>query len=91
VVAAILICEDKAAFHGPIPHTSPQFAFTAGMNVQAIRRASQDQQELQRTGRLLHADKPERHDVIRTEGEMPKYGKRLWALQEMGFTVKIAS
>jgi len=48
------------------------------------------QQELQRTGRLLHADKPERHDIIMTEGEMQKYGKRLWALQEKGFTVKIA-
>lgn len=47
------------------------------------------QQELQRTGRLLHADNPERHDIIMTEGEMKKYGKRLWALQEKGFTVKV--
>jgi hypothetical protein len=25
-----------------------------------------------------------------TEGEMQKYGKRLWALQEKGLTVKIS-
>jgi DNA excision repair protein ERCC-3 len=49
------------------------------------------QQELQRTGRLLHADNPERHDIIMTESEMQKYGKRLWALQEKGFTIKIVS
>jgi hypothetical protein len=30
-------------------------------------------------------------DIILTEGEMQKYGKRLWALQEEGFTVKIAA
>jgi hypothetical protein len=28
---------------------------------------------------------------IMTEGEMQKYGKRLWALQEKGFTVKVAA
>jgi DNA excision repair protein ERCC-3 len=49
------------------------------------------QQELQRTGRLMHADHPERHDIIMTESEMQKYGKRLWALQEKGFTIKISS
>jgi DNA excision repair protein ERCC-3 len=49
------------------------------------------QQELQRTGRLMHAEHPERHDIIMTEGEMQKYGKRLWALQEKGFTVKVAA
>ena len=49
------------------------------------------QQELQRTGRLLHADKPERHDIIMTEGEMQKYGKWLWALQEKGFTIKVTA
>jgi DNA excision repair protein ERCC-3 len=49
------------------------------------------QQELQRTGRLMHAEKPERHDIVMTEAEMQKYGKRLWALQEKGFTVKIAA
>ncbi len=49
------------------------------------------QQELQRTGRLMHADEPERHDIIMTEGEIQKHGKRLWALQEKGFTVKMVS
>jgi hypothetical protein len=39
----------------------------------------------------MHAEHPERHDIIMTEGEMQKYGKRLWALQEKGFTVKICA
>jgi hypothetical protein len=39
----------------------------------------------------LHADNPERHDIIMTEGEMQRYGKRLWAFQEKGFTVKIVA
>lgn len=47
------------------------------------------QQELQRTGRLMHSEIPERHDIIMTEGELEKHGKRLWALQEKGFTVKV--
>lgn len=47
------------------------------------------QQELQRSGRLLHSEKAERHDIIMTEGEINQYGKRLWALQEKGFTIKI--
>lgn len=49
------------------------------------------QQELQRTGRLMHSEDAERHDIIMTDGEFDKYGKRLWALQEKGFTVKIVS
>ena len=49
------------------------------------------QQELQRTGRLMHGDEPERHDIIMTQGEIQKHGKRLWSLQEKGFTVKIVS
>jgi DNA excision repair protein ERCC-3 len=48
------------------------------------------QQELQRTGRLMHSEKTNlRHDIIMTEGEFSQYGKRLWALQEKGFTIKI--
>lgn len=69
-----------------------------GVSIKDLRRVIEvdflfgsRQQELQRTGRLLHADNPERHDIIMTEGEMQKYGKRLWALQEKGFTVKISS
>lgn len=47
------------------------------------------EKELQRTGRLMHSDEAERHDIIMTEGEMQKFGKRLWALQEKGFTIKV--
>jgi hypothetical protein len=34
-------------------------------------------------------EKDARHDIIMTEEELEKYGKRLWSLQEKGFTVKI--
>lgn len=47
------------------------------------------QQELQRTGRLMHSEDAERHDIIMTESEMQSYGKRLWSLQEKGFTIKV--
>lgn len=48
------------------------------------------QQELQRTGRLMHSlEKDVRHDIIMTEKEIEQYGKRLWALQEKGFSIKI--
>lgn len=48
------------------------------------------QQELQRTGRLMHSnEKDVRHDIIFTEKELESYGKRLWALQEKGFTIKV--
>lgn len=48
------------------------------------------QQELQRTGRLMHSnEKDVRHDIIFTESELESYGKRLWALQEKGFTIKV--
>lgn len=49
------------------------------------------QQELQRTGRLMHSEEAERHDIIMTEAEVSQHGKRLWALQEKGFSVKILS
>ena len=49
------------------------------------------QQELQRTGRLMHSEIAERHDIIMTEKEITQYGKRLWSLQEKGFQVKIVS
>jgi len=48
------------------------------------------QQELQRTGRLMHSEKAERHDIVMTEKEMQAHGKRLWALQEKGFSIKVA-
>lgn len=47
------------------------------------------QQELQRSGRLLHSEDAERHDILMTELEFKQYGKRIWALQEKGFTIKI--
>ncbi len=48
------------------------------------------QQELQRTGRLMHSDSKEpQHDIIMTEEELIRYGKRLWALQEKGFRIQM--
>lgn len=48
------------------------------------------QQELQRTGRLMHSEEKDvRHDIIMTSQELESYGKRLWSLQEKGFTIKI--
>jgi hypothetical protein len=46
-------------------------------------------QELQRTGRLMHSDDAERHDIIMTDKESHEHGKRIWALQERGFTVTV--
>ncbi len=47
-------------------------------------------QELQRTGRLMHSEMENtRHDVIMTEQELERYGKRLWSLQEKGFIVEV--
>jgi hypothetical protein len=46
------------------------------------------QQQLQRTGRLMHSEEAERHDIIMTEQEVRDYGKRIWALQEKGFTTQ---
>lgn len=60
-------------------------------SILASAAAASRHQETQRTGWLMHAEKQERHDIIMTESEMQKYGKRLWALQEKGFTVKICS
>lgn len=47
------------------------------------------QQEIQRTGRLMHSLKAERHDIIMTEKEFEDYGKRIWILEEKGFHVKV--
>ena len=50
------------------------------------------QQELQRTGRLMHSQaKSTRHDIIMTDSEFSQYGKRIWALREKGFEIKIHS
>jgi hypothetical protein len=43
-----------------------------------------------RLGRLMHSESDDiRHDIIMTEREISSYGKRLWSLQEKGFTVKV--
>lgn len=48
------------------------------------------QQELQRTGRLMHSDmKNLQHNIIMTQAEFSSYGKRLWALREKGFHLKL--
>lgn len=47
------------------------------------------QQEIQRTGRLMHSPKAEKHDILMTEKEFNDYGKRIWVLQEKGFHVRI--
>lgn len=48
------------------------------------------QQELQRTGRLMHSEvKDARHDIVMTRSEYERYGKRLWALQEKGFKIEL--
>lgn len=50
------------------------------------------QQEIQRTGRLMHSELTDvRHDILMTQSELDQYGKRLWALQEKGFTIRIRS
>ena len=47
------------------------------------------QQEMQRTGRLMHSTKPERHDILMTVKEFEDYGKRIWILEDKGFHVKV--
>lgn len=50
------------------------------------------QQEIQRTGRLMHSQAQNtRHDIIMTQQEFNEYGKRLWILQEKGFKIKIVN
>ena len=49
------------------------------------------QQEIQRTGRLIHSTKAERYDIIMTEKEFDSYGKRIWILEEKGFHVRVVS
>jgi len=47
------------------------------------------QQEVQRTGRLLHSLKGAQHDILMTKEELDLYGKRLHALVERGFKVNV--
>ena len=50
------------------------------------------QQELQRLGRLMHSNKKDLlHYIIMTEQELQQHSKRLWALREKGFHVRISS
>lgn len=47
-------------------------------------------QELQRTGRLMHSNsKNKKHDILMTEEEMARFGKRLYALREKGFKLNV--
>ena len=46
---------------------------------------------LQRTGRLMHSEKAGRHDMIMTESEFQTQKKKIWTLEEKGFTVKLMS
>lgn len=46
-------------------------------------------QSLQRYGRLLHAERPERHTVMMTVREFELYHKRLTALEKKGFRITI--
>ena len=48
-------------------------------------------QESQRSGSLLHSTKEATtHDLLFTEEELEKYGKRLLALYEKGYKIEIA-
>ncbi len=50
------------------------------------------QQELQRLGRLMHSTKKDlKHYIIMTNDEFESHKKRLWALREKGFNVRINS
>lgn len=50
------------------------------------------QQELQRLGRLMHSTQKDlKHYIIMTEQELSSHSKRLWALREKGFNVRIIS
>lgn len=47
-------------------------------------------QQLQRYGRLLHSESGNcKHDIIFTEEEFDRYGKRLWSLQDKGVIIKL--
>jgi len=47
-------------------------------------------QESQRFGRLMHSQKREpQHIIIMTEEEFQKYEKRLYAITERGFNIRI--
>lgn len=48
------------------------------------------QEEMQRSGRLLHSEsKDKKHDIIMTKEELESYGKRIFALQEKGFRPRL--
>lgn len=50
------------------------------------------QQELQRLGRLMHSNQKDlAHYIIMTESELEQHSKRLWALREKGFHVRVSS
>ncbi len=48
-------------------------------------------EQIQRTGRLFHSEskKSKRHDILMTQEEFEKYGKRLHSLVEKGFKINL--
>jgi DNA excision repair protein ERCC-3 len=46
-------------------------------------------EEVQRTGRLMHSEVGETHDILMTSEEFDKYGKRLHGLIEKGFRINL--
>lgn len=59
-------------------------------NGKAVWCGNSRAQSIQRTGRLMHSEAEGlKHDIIMTEAELASYGKRLWSLQDQGFTVKV--
>lgn len=46
-------------------------------------------EEVQRTGRLFHSERAERHDIIFTKDEFEKYSKRLHGMIEKGFKINL--
>jgi len=46
-------------------------------------------EQLQRTGRLFHSKEAKKHDILFTQEEFEKYGKRLHSLVEKGFKINL--
>jgi integrase len=82
------------AIKAPQVKTPPRIPFSE-QEVQDIIAQSSDDKELAFLLVLRHAGlrigDASMLKVSQFDGEMQKYGKRLWALQEKGFTVKICS
>jgi len=70
--------------------TVPGGVMLVRRNGRAVWCGNSRQQEIQRTGRLMHGEKGDiRHDILMTKHEITEYGKRLWGLEEKGFQIEI--